>query len=69
MWGDCKLYNMTYYSTPYFIIIVVFYSARGDRYDAVRMCLGEDTLQKLSCLKLFMVSMRGDSDICEAKVD
>lgn len=28
---------------------------RGDRYDAVRVCLGENTLQKLANLKLFMV--------------
>ena len=29
---------------------------RGDRYDAVRVCLGETLLQKLAHLRLFMVN-------------
>lgn len=29
---------------------------RGDRYDALRICIGQDMIQKLADLKLFMVS-------------
>ena len=29
---------------------------RGDRYDAVRICLGEGLLQKMADCKLFMVN-------------
>ena len=29
---------------------------RGDRYDALRICIGQDIIQKLADLKLFMVS-------------
>lgn len=28
---------------------------RGDRYDGVRVCLGDELLEKLASLKLFMV--------------
>jgi ubiquitin-activating enzyme E1-like protein 2 len=28
---------------------------RGDRYDALRICIGQDMIQKLADLKLFMV--------------
>ncbi len=30
-------------------------SLRGDRYDAVRICLGEELLQKMANCRLFMV--------------
>ena len=31
-------------------------SLRGDRYDALRICIGQDMIQRLADLKLFMVS-------------
>ena len=39
----------------YVITIISLHTYSGDRYDGVRVCLGEQVLQKLAKLKLFMV--------------
>lgn len=37
------------------ICIFIFIYKRGDRYDSLRVCVGEDLCRKLAALKLFMV--------------
>ena len=54
------LFVLISYGLLIFVVTVCyFYLCRGDRYDALRLCVGEDTVQRLARLKLFMVKKGG----------
>lgn len=45
----------------WFLVYVIF--LRGDRYDALRACIGDTLCQKLQKLNIFLVSINNDENI------
>lgn len=44
----------------WFLVYVIF--LRGDRYDALRACIGDTLCQKLQKLNIFLVSINNDEN-------